>query len=131
MVVDTSAVMAILLNEPGEDDFLARISTESDPVISAATLVEARVVAESRLGPRAESGLTELLAAGGIRTVAFDDAQALLAYRAWQQFGRGNSPARLNLGDCFSYALAIQMKRPLLFKGEDFAQTDVITATGS
>ncbi len=125
MVIDTSAVIAVLLREPEEDTFLKVISAEQDPLISAATLVETRMVAESRVGPEATAGLSELFARGGIRTVAFDESQAALAHHAWQQFGRGNSPARLNMGDCFSYALARHTDRPLLFKGEDFACADI------
>ncbi|MCO5316339.1 MAG: type II toxin-antitoxin system VapC family toxin [Solirubrobacterales bacterium] len=128
MVIDTSAVIAILLKEAEEDEFLELIAADPDPLISAATLVEIRMVAESRLGPGADIGIAELLAEGGVRVVAFDETQAAIAHGAWQQFGRGNSPARLNLGDCFSYALARCTDRPLLFKGEDFRKTDVASA---
>ena len=125
MVIDTSALMAILLGEPERDQFIGLIAKHSDPIISAVTLVEARMVAEARLGTEGKARLEELLEAGEVRTVAFDEAQADLAHEAWREFGRGNSPARLNFGDCLSYALAKQAHRRLLFKGDDFKRTDL------
>jgi len=125
MVIDTSALMAILLGEPERDEFIGAIANHPDPIISAVTLVEARMVAEARLGTEGKSRLEELLEAGEVRTVAFDETQANLAHKAWREFGRGSSPARLNFGDCLSYALAKQADRKLLFKGGDFKRTDL------
>lgn len=125
MVIDASAIMAILLGEPERDQFIGAIANHPDPIISAVTLVEARMVTEARLGTEGKVRLEELLEAGGVRTVAFDETQANLAHEAWKQFGRGNSPARLNFGDCLSYALAKQTDRKLLFKGNDFKRTDL------
>jgi ribonuclease VapC len=125
MVIDTSALMAILLGEPERDRFIGLIAKHPDPIISAVTLVEARMVTEARLGTEGKARLEELLEAGGVRTVAFDETQANLAHEAWREFGRGNSPARLNFGDCLSYALAKQAERILLFKGDDFERTDL------
>jgi ribonuclease VapC len=131
MVVDTSALMAILRGEPERDQFIQAIANHPDPVISAATLVEARMVVEAKLGPEGKAKLEELIEAGGIRTIAFDVTQADLAHEAWKSYGRGNSPARLNFGDCLVYALAKHADRPLLYKGMDFAQTDVKQVTAS
>jgi ribonuclease VapC len=125
MVIDTSALMAILLGEPEQDEFIGLIANHPDPIISAVTLVEARMVTETRLGTEGKARLEELLEAGGVRTVAFDETQANLAHEAWREFGRGNSSARLNFGDCLSYALAKQTERGLLFKGDDFKRTDL------
>ncbi len=125
MVIDTSALVAILWEEPEKDAFIEAISGAPDPTISAATLLEARIVVEARAGVEGTERLEQLLEAGGVRVVAFSAAQSDAAHQAWREFGRGNSPARLNFGDCFSYALAREMGRSLLFKGDDFARTDV------
>lgn len=125
MILDTSALIAILLNEPERDQFIQAIAKHPDPIISAPTLVEARMVAEARLGIEGKTKLEALLKAGGIRTVAFDESLADTAHESWREFGRGNSPARLNYGDCLSYALAKQTERPLLCKGDDFTKTDI------
>lgn len=130
MVIDTSALLAILQEEPEGEAFILQIAQHPDPVISAATLVETRMVVEARFGPQGTEKLDELLEAGGVRPVAFDETQARIAHEAWKNFGRGNGPARLNFGDCFSYALAIQTERPLLFRGEDFTKTDIRPAAG-
>lgn len=83
------------------------------------------MVTESRLGAKGSEKLDQLLEAGGVRTVAFDEKQADLAYEAWKNYGRGNHSARLNFGDCLSYALAKATGRKLLFKGHDLTQTDL------
>lgn len=125
MVIDTSAVVAILLEEPERDAFVERIAEAEDPMISAATLAEASIVMQSRTGDGGVTDVDELLASAGVRCVAVDDMQAYLALEAFYRYGKGRSPAGLNFGDCFSYALAKVQGRPLLFKGEDFAQTNV------
>jgi len=125
MIVDTSALVAVLLGEPERDRFIRLIADAEDPLISAATLVEASIVMQSRTGDEGTVGLDRLLAVSGVRCVAVDDEQALLAREAFRRFGKGRSPAGLNFGDCFAYALARLMDRPLLFKGDDFTQTDV------
>jgi ribonuclease VapC len=126
MVLDTSALVAILRGEPERERFLELLTASDDPMISAATLLECSIVQTS-----VEEGITDLddlLRAAGIRCVAVDEAQALSAREAWLRYGKGRSPARLNLGDCFSYALAKTQDRPLLFKGNDFGKTDVRVA---
>lgn len=128
MVLDTSALVAILRGEPERDAFLDALATTEDPVISAATLLECSMVLA-----RFEDGITDLddlLAFAGVRVMAVDVGQALAARAAWLEHGKGRGPARLNFGDCFSYALASTTGRSLLFKGDDFAQTDVTPATG-
>jgi ribonuclease VapC len=123
MVLDTSAIVAILRGEPECPMFLRVLSAAEDPLISAGTLLECSMVQA-----KFEQGITDLddlLASAGVRTAAVDAAQALAAREAWLRYGKGRSPAALNFGDCFSYALATTTDRPLLFKGEDFAHTDV------
>ena len=128
MVLDTSALLAVLLGEPERDRFVALLAEVEDPLISAATLVEASIVMEVRTGDEGVANLDALLTAAAVRCVAVDSAQAYLARDAFARFGKGRAPAGLNLGDCFSYALAQSTGRPLLFKGDDFSQTDVTPA---
>jgi ribonuclease VapC len=128
MVVDSSAVLAILLGEPERDDYIALLAGADDPLISTATLVEASIVMQVRAGDAGVQDLDDLLAAAGVRPVAVDADQAALARQAFARFGKGRAPAGLNFGDCFAYALAQATGRPLLFKGADFAQTDVTAA---
>lgn len=125
MVLDTSALVAVLFGEPERDRFIALLADASDPLISAATLLEASIVMQARTGADGVADLDELPAAAAVRCVAFDDAQGYLARDAFARYGKGRSPAGLNLGDCFSYALARATDRPLLFKGGDFSHTDV------
>lgn len=128
MVLDSSALVAILRDEAERDDFLKTIASSKDTVISAATLVECSIVLHRKRGTEAVDRLDALLQAAGVRCVAVDAAQAHAAREAWLRFGKGRSPAKLNFGDCFSYALAITTGRPLLYKGEDFGHTDVQSA---
>ena len=127
MVLDTSAILAVLFAEAERDRFIALLADDDDPVLSAATLVEASIVVQARTGDDGVVDLDELLAVAGVRCVAVDVTQAQLAREAFARFGKGRAPAGLNLGDCFSYALAKAMDRPLLFKGADFV-TDVTPA---
>lgn len=125
MVIDTSAITAILFDEPERSSFTAAIAAASRRLISAATLVECGIVVEARRGEIAGRELDLLLHRADIAVIPLDAQQAELARSAWRRFGRGNHPAGLNLGDCFTYALAKASGEPLLFKGDDFAQTDV------
>ena len=125
MVIDTSAVIACLLSEPERRSFVEAI--EADPVrlISVVGVVEASFVI---LGRKPAGGLADLQAfldEGEIERIAVDVRQADIAVEAFRRFGRGRHPARLNIGDCFAYALAKATGEPLLFKGGDFAQTDI------
>jgi ribonuclease VapC len=130
MVLDTSALLAMLLGEPERDAFIEVLSTTDDPLVSAATLVEASIVMHAKTGAPGVRDLDELLIAAGVRCVAVDDEQAKLARDAFARYGKGRSPAGLNFGDCFSYALAKATDRPLLFKGADFSKTDATPALG-
>lgn len=128
MVLDTSALVAILLGEPEQPALIGAMAEYEDILISAATLVEASIVMRAKTGDQGVADLDELLAAAAVRCVAVDRVQAGIARDAFARFGKGRSVAALNFGDCFSYALATVTDRPLLFKGADFAHTDVSAA---
>jgi len=128
VVLDTSALVAILLREPEHEPLIALLAGADDPLISAATLVEASIVMRARTGDAGVADLDELLAVAGVRCVAVDEAQARVARDAHTRFGKGRAPAGLNFGDCFAYALAKVADRPLFFEGDDFARTDVAAA---
>jgi ribonuclease VapC len=125
MVIDTSVVVAILTDE--WEAPLFEEALEADPVrlMSAASLLEAALVVEARLGEAGGRELDLLLHAASVDVVAVTREQAELGRRAWRRYGKGRHPAALNYGDCFAYALAKLTGEPLLFKGEDFARTDV------
>ena len=130
MVIDSSALISILRNE-AEAPVLAR-AIRAAPVrrISAATFVETGIVVDVKFDAVASRRLDELLAAMNARFEPFTAEQARLARGAYRDFGRGSGhPARLNLGDCFAYALAVSLNEPLLFTGTDFALTGVRSAT--
>ena len=127
IAADTSALVAVVLGEPDAERFLAAL--RSDAVsISAVSLTEASIVAEARQGADAARDLELLAAAVVDRVVAVDEAHARAAAGAWRRFGKGRHPANLNFGDCFAYATASLANLPLLFKGNDFAQTDLRAA---
>ena len=125
MVIDTSALMAVLNREPEGPAFREAIRLAPNRLISAATRVEAAIVAVSRRGEAGLDLLDALLSALKLHVVPVTDEHASLAIQAFQRFGKGRHPAGLNFGDCFSYALAMATGEPLLFKGEDFAHSDV------
>jgi ribonuclease VapC len=129
LVLDTSAIAAVVFGEPDAEALLSvMISHAGDLQISAATLVEVGTMVEAKQGQDAAADLRTLLDTIGVVTSAFDADQAEVAAVAWRRFGKGRHPAGLNLGDCYSYALAKVLAAPLLFKGLDFAQTDVASA---
>ncbi len=126
MVVDTSALVAILKVEPDAEDLLLCLSQAATALISTATLLEAQMVVCSHLGD--DVGLPELellLSRADVQAVAFEPSHLHWALQGWRRYGKGRHPAGLNLGDCFSYGLAMALDLPLLFKGNDFAHTDV------
>jgi ribonuclease VapC len=125
MVIDTSAIVAIALNEPDAAELEVRIADDPVRLISAATVLEATVVLETRLGDAGGREFDLWLLKIGAEIVPVDAEQADAARRAWRRFGKGRHAAALNYGDCFSYALALTRGEPLLFKDEDFAKTDV------
>lgn len=126
MIVDTSALIAILLGEPGSEELSEALRAAERPRISAPTLVELAAVVENRSAPEQRRRLDALLELYGIEVAALTAEHARLASEAYRDFGRGSGHrARLNLGDCFSYALAAATREPLLFVGDDFTHTDV------
>ncbi len=125
LVIDTSAIMAIALDEHLASTVQDALNSANRPVISAATLVELSIVAAARVGAGGRDAVRAILDASDVVTMPVDDLQADLATDAWLQFGKGNHPARLNFGDCFSYALAHHLDVPLLCIGDDFARTDI------
>jgi ribonuclease VapC len=128
VILDTSAIIAVLFKEPEAPAF-ARAMNEADRLaIAAPTLLEATIVGEGRTRPGMRDKLDALLAEVRPEIVPFTAALAEIARDGWRRFGKGRHPAALNLGDCFAYALAKQRGEPLLFKGEDFARTDVKAA---
>ena len=125
MVIDTSAIVAIALDEPDASALEERIADDPVRMISAATLLETAMVIETRLGAPGGAELDLWLHKAGVEIVAVDAELVDVARRAWRRFGKGRHPAGLNFGDCFSYALASLTQEPLLFKGSDFAETDI------
>ncbi len=128
IVVDSSAIIAIIRGEPEHAEFIAALSQSRSNLCSMVTLVESFMVATSRHESQPISLHLRLLENLGIEPVTLDRQQALLAAEAFLRFGKGRHPARLNLGDCFSYALARSLEAPLLYKGEDFGRTDIVPA---
>ena len=129
MIVDTSAVVSIVLGEPGCDRLAALLLSGTDLQMAAPTLVELSAVLARRLRPEDQRRVEELMRAWGIEVVAFDGEQASVAAAAYRDYGRGSGhPANLNLGDCFSYALARVSGEPLLYVGNDFSHTDIVRA---
>lgn len=127
MVIDTSALVAILRDEPERRRFNEAIEAADSRWISAATLVETSIVLEARFGAEGVRNLDLLCAKAALAVAAVDAEQAELARRAWRKYGKGRHTAGLNFGDCFSYALAVSLDDSLLYKGKDFAATDVRT----
>jgi ribonuclease VapC len=125
MIVDTSALLAVLFKEPETEDFARAIAGANVSRMSAANLLEAAIVADNQNDSRTGRQLDALVATLQLLIEPVTEAQVRIARQAYLDFGRGNHPAGLNFGDCFAYALAKATGEPLLFKGEDFAQTDV------
>lgn len=125
MVIDTSALLAILQNEPERRVFNEAIEAAESRLMSTATLVEASIVIEARHGAEGLRDLDLLLEEAGVELVPVDEAQAKLARLGFSRFGKGRHAAGLNYGDCFAYALARSRDEPLLCKGVDFSHTDI------
>ncbi len=129
MVIDSSAILAILLQEDDAPRFAEAIEAVERPLISAANVIESGMVVIARYGPEARSDLEALLEAGGIAVEPVTAEQSAIALDAFETFGKGRGRgASLNFGDCFAYALAKARGLPLLFKGEDFSRTDIPSA---
>ncbi|MBP7929839.1 MAG: type II toxin-antitoxin system VapC family toxin [Acidimicrobiia bacterium] len=127
MAVDTSALVSIVLGETDAERFAAALRS-SRAMLSAVSLVEASIVVEARQGPDASRDLTAVVEHAVEQIVPVDANYATVALGAWRRFGKGRHPAALNFGDCFAYAVAQWNSVPLLYKGNDFAQTDVASA---
>ena len=129
MVIDSSALFAILSDEPERRRFNEAIEAAESSVISVASFVETSNVIETRFGAEGLRDLDLFLSVAGIELVEIDIEQGHAARRAFSEFGKGRHPAGLNFGDCFSYALAKVRGERLLFKGDDFAKTDIERAS--
>jgi len=128
VIVDSSALLAILLCEPGSEVFDQAIVAATAARISAPTYVEVSIVLESRTGAQGVLLWESMMRESNISIEAFTEEHAFLARQAFSDYGKGRHPAGLNFGDCFSYALARATGEPLLFKGDDFRKTDVTPA---
>jgi ribonuclease VapC len=128
MVVDSSALVAILLAEPGFERLREAMITAADVIVPAPVLVEAGMVMLSRTGAGGLTDLDDLLERSGARVLALSEGQARAAVAAFDRYGKGRHPAGLNFGDCMAYAVAMAEGVPLLFTGGDFARTDVVAA---
>ena len=125
MVIDTSVIVAIALDEPDAAALEARIADDPVRLISAATVLEATIVLETRLGDSGGREFDLWLLKTGAEIVPVDAEQMEAARRAWRRYGKGRHAAGLNYGDCFAYALALTRGEPLLYKGDDFARTEI------
>lgn len=125
MVIDTAALVAMLRNEPERRGLVLAIEQAEHRVLSAVSFVETSIVIGSRYGPEGLRDLDLFIGKAGIEIVSAEEAQAQIARRVFMQYGKGHHPARLNLGDCFAYALAKVLDQPLLCKGGDFVRTDI------
>jgi len=128
MVLDTSAVLAILFDEPEAEAIEAAIEEAPMRLMAAPSLLEAAIVAEARFGEPGGRELDLLVHKAKVDVVPFDADLAELARRAWRRYGKGRHPAGLNFGDCFAYALSRASGEALLFTGDDFARTDIVAA---
>jgi ribonuclease VapC len=125
MVIDTSALLAILQDEPEREAFVRAVGGAGDTRLSVAGFVETSIVLYTRSGAEALRRLDLFLDRAHITLVPLSVAQGHVARNAFARYGKGRHPAGLNFGDCFAYALAKDVEEPLLFKGTDFAKTDV------
>jgi ribonuclease VapC len=125
MVLDTSAVIAILQNEPEADLLITELEKAGVIRISAASLVETGIVMLARYDDLGELEVDQFINRLGVTVVPVTEAHAELARSAYRRFGKGRHPAHLNYGDCFAYALAVSLQESLLFTGDDFSKTDV------
>ena len=125
MIIDSSAMLAVLLDEPDADYYEAVIATAPSRRMSAANFLEAAMVFEGRVGAERGGDLDRYIEGAEIQIEPVTADHARRAREAWRRFGKGNHPAGLNFGDCFAYALADAEGEPLLYKGGDFARTDV------
>jgi ribonuclease VapC len=132
VIVDSSALIAILTGEPDAEELNDLLSSAARPALSVANYLEAAIVLDRHSARGAGERLDRYLAAGQVEFVEVTESQARIARAAYRNFGKGGGhPAGLNVGDCFAYALAIERDEPLLYKGDDFKHTDVRSALNS
>ncbi|MDH3284682.1 MAG: type II toxin-antitoxin system VapC family toxin [Acidobacteriota bacterium] len=125
MILDSSAILAILFEEPGSETLLEKIVSSAAVGVGAPTLTETVIVCSARLGRDARSLVMRFVAEAAVETIPLGEAHLGTAVDAWLRYGRGRHPAALNFGDCLSYAASKVSRRPLLFSGEHFKKTDV------
>ncbi len=128
MIVDTSAVIALVMQEPDHAIYSRCLALYRGGSIAAPNWLEAMMVVEGRKNFAARVAMEELLRKGTLRIAEFKPIHADLALTAWRNYGKGRHPAALNFGDCMAYGLARAADEPLLYKGNDFAQTDIVSA---
>ncbi len=125
MIIDSSAIVAILRQEPDHERLEERLAEADSARIGAPTLVEVGIALTTRLGARGQLVLARFLQDNNIATAPFTEEHAEVAIEAFKQYGKGHHPAKLNMGDCYSYATAKVAREPLLCIGDDFPQTDL------
>ena len=128
MVIDTSAVIAILRAEPDADRLIAALAAAPDRRMSTASVLESCMVMQARFGDAGEREVDTFLQRLRVDVIPFTEDHLHLARSAFRRFGKGRHPAALNFGDCFAYALAVSLDEALLFTGEEFSRTDVRSA---
>jgi ribonuclease VapC len=129
VIVDTSALIAVLRREAGFEAFEDAIERAFETRLSAGNYLELAIVLDSRRNPVVSRDLDEFLHDAAIRIEPVTETQARIAREAYRDYGRGSGhPAQLNFGDCFAYALARDLREPLLYKGADFSHTDIASA---
>jgi ribonuclease VapC len=128
VILDSSAILSILLEEEGHKSLLDAIGNADQVLIGAPTLVETAMALTGKLGFDARPLLNEFLEHAGVEVIPFTPAHGVTAIAAFFRYGRGHHPAKLNFGDCMAYAIAAESGLPLLFKGGDFSQTDIVTS---
>lgn len=129
MIIDSSAILAVIVKEPGYERIIHELAASPATRIGAPTRLETGIVLMARFGPRGKTALARFLQENSIETVAFDEGHAIAALDAYSRFGKGRHPAALNLGDCCTYAVASVAGEPLLCTGDDFARTDLLLAS--
>lgn len=128
MILDSSAIVAIILQEPNHEILIDKITSTNEIGIGAPTLVECTIVLSARLNRDARALMMRFLDEANITILPFNDAHYSVALGAWLKYGKGRHPAALNFGDCLAYAVAKLAKQPLLMVGDDFPQTDLLLA---
>ena len=131
MILDSSAIVAVIMKEPGFDVILELLSSEQSSAVGTATLTETAIVLSARLRHDARSLLSRFLSEASIALIPFGESHYSMAVEAWLRYGKGRHPAGLNFGDCLAYATAKLADQPLLFVGNDFQETDIQIAWDS